>query len=69
VLGQIRSAIGSSQLLMKQKLKQYIGLVDSAQSQTGHRRTTAGDLQVRGARGEGKAFFASINLTGKIIQV
>ena len=53
VLGQIRSAIGSSQLLMKQKLRQYIGLVDSAQTQSGHRRTTAEDLQVGGRQLEG----------------
>ena len=46
VLGQIRVITGKAQLLMRQKLKQYIGLVDTAENQSGERKTSAEDLQV-----------------------
>ncbi len=46
VLGQIRGATGGAQLLMNSKLKQYIGLVDTAEAQSGLRKTTTEDLQV-----------------------
>ena len=46
VLGQIRTACCQARLLMRQKLKQYIGLVDVAEKMSGERQTTAQDLQV-----------------------
>ena len=47
MLGQVRSVTGGSRLLMRQKLKQFVGLVDMAEEQSGPAKTTAEDLQVR----------------------
>lgn len=63
VLGQLRSTTGYAHLLMKQKLKQYIGLVDTADTQSGHRKTTAQDLQV-GPRGF--VFLNNVLVSGNI---
>ncbi len=46
VLGQIRTTVGQGRLLIKQKLKQYLGLVATAENQSGERETTSEDLQV-----------------------
>ena len=46
VLGQLRTTVCQARLLMRQKLKQYLGLVDTAETQSGERKTTAEDLQV-----------------------
>lgn len=46
VLGQIRTTSCQGRLLMRKKLKQYIGLVDMAESNSGERKTTHQDLQV-----------------------
>ncbi len=43
-MGQVRTTIGQGRLLMRQKLKQYLGLVEEAESQKDP-RTTAEDLQ------------------------
>ncbi len=46
VLGQVRTTIGQGRLLMRQKLKQYLGLVEEAESKApGEGKTTAEDLQ------------------------
>ena len=46
VLGQIRTTVCQAQLLMRKKLKQYIGLVEEAQDPTIEKRANADDLQV-----------------------
>ena len=46
VFGQILAAIGYAQLLISQKLQQYIDLVEQAATQSGDRKVTADDLQV-----------------------
>lgn len=45
VFGQIRTTICQAKLLMQQKLKQFFGLVDTAETQSGERKTTSEDLQ------------------------
>ena len=47
VLGQLRTTVCQAQLLMRQKLKQYLGLVEGAAKEQEGRTTTAEDLQVR----------------------
>lgn len=46
VLGQLRTTVCQAQLLMRQKLKQYLGLVEGAAKEQEGRMTTAEDLQV-----------------------
>ena len=46
VLGDIRTACCQARLLMRQKLKQYIGLVDMAEDSTEGKKPTSEDLQV-----------------------
>ena len=45
VLGQIRTTVCQAQLLMRQKLKQYIGLVGQAEHGGGEQPTKVEDLQ------------------------
>lgn len=45
VLGQIRTTVCQAQLLMRQKLKQYIGLVEQAEHGGGEQPTKPEDLQ------------------------
>ena len=46
VLGQLRTTVCQAQLLMRQKLKQYLGLVEGAAKEQEGRTTSAEDLQV-----------------------
>ena len=46
VLGQMRTTCCQARLLMRQKLNQYIGLVDMAENNSGAKKTTREDLQV-----------------------
>ncbi|KAI8498479.1 phosphoprotein phosphatase [Branchiostoma belcheri] len=45
VQGQIRTTIGQAQLLMDQRFKQFSGLVDNCEFNTGEKETTCTDLQ------------------------
>ncbi|XP_021343719.1 disks large-associated protein 5-like isoform X2 [Mizuhopecten yessoensis] len=45
VEGQIRSCIGQAQLLIRQRFKQFTGLVDNCEFGTGEKETTFTDLQ------------------------
>ncbi|XP_066283370.1 microtubule-associated protein futsch-like isoform X3 [Branchiostoma lanceolatum] len=45
VQGQIRTTIGQAQLLMDQRFKQFSGLVDNCEFNTGEKETTCQDLQ------------------------
>ncbi|XP_052258449.1 uncharacterized protein LOC127863119 isoform X2 [Dreissena polymorpha] len=45
VQGQIRTTVGKAQLLMNQRFKQFEGLVDACEFNTGEKRTTCIDLK------------------------
>ena len=45
VEGQIRTTVGQGHLLMRQRFKQFSGLVDDCEFNTGERETTFTDLQ------------------------
>lgn len=45
VQGQIRSVIGQAKLLIAQRFKQFIGLVDNCEFKLGEKETTFTDLQ------------------------
>lgn len=45
VKGEIRTAIGLARLLMNQKLKQFKGLIDDSEFNTGEREITCTDLE------------------------
>ncbi|XP_074641460.1 uncharacterized protein LOC141899196, partial [Tubulanus polymorphus] len=45
VKGQIRSVIGQAQLLMRQRFKQFTGLIDNCEYNNGDKITTTTDLQ------------------------
>lgn len=44
-LGQIRTTVCQARLLVRSKLKQYLGLVEGAEREGGEGKTTAEDLQ------------------------
>jgi len=45
VEGQIRTTVGQAQLLMKQRFKQFSGLIDNCEFGTGEKATLCTDLQ------------------------
>ena len=46
VVDRVRVVVGQAELLMRKKMKQYLGLVTGAEEQTDGGNTTAEDLQV-----------------------
>lgn len=45
VCGNIRTVIGQAELLMKQRFKQFTGLVDNCEFNSGEKEVTCTDLQ------------------------